>query len=59
MQQQQIHILKFSDFNQIPSLKVQQSTTYFPQGLNKIFPNLKAVGILKCGFKSITQRDLV
>ncbi|CRK97257.1 CLUMA_CG010653, isoform A [Clunio marinus] len=32
---------------------------YFPQGLNKIFPNLKAVEILNCGLKSITQRDLM
>ncbi|CRK99745.1 CLUMA_CG013076, isoform A [Clunio marinus] len=31
---------------------------YFPQGLNKNFPNLKAVGIDICGLKSITRRDL-
>ncbi|CRK99764.1 CLUMA_CG013079, isoform A [Clunio marinus] len=35
------------------------TVNYFPQGLNKIFPNLKAVRIHKCGLKSITQRDLV
>ncbi|CRL04214.1 CLUMA_CG017310, isoform A [Clunio marinus] len=35
------------------------TVNYFPQGLNKIFPNLKAVIIHKCGLKSITQRDLV
>ncbi|CRK99763.1 CLUMA_CG013012, isoform A [Clunio marinus] len=35
------------------------TVNYFPLGLNKIFPNLKAVIIHKCGLKSITQRDLV
>ncbi|CRL01863.1 CLUMA_CG015236, isoform A, partial [Clunio marinus] len=34
------------------------TVNYFPQGLNKIFPNLKAVGIHNCGLKSITRRDL-
>ncbi|CRK97256.1 CLUMA_CG010652, isoform A [Clunio marinus] len=32
---------------------------YFPQGLDEIFPNLKAVFIENCGLKSITQRDLM
>ncbi|CRK99760.1 CLUMA_CG013017, isoform A [Clunio marinus] len=35
------------------------TVNYFPQGLNKIFPNLKTVIIHDCRLKSITQRDLV
>ncbi|CRK99746.1 CLUMA_CG013014, isoform A [Clunio marinus] len=35
------------------------TVNYFPQGLNKIFPNLKTVIIDYCGLKSITRRDLV
>lgn len=32
---------------------------HFPKGLDKIFPNLKAVQIVKCGLKAISRNDLV
>ncbi|CRL01862.1 CLUMA_CG015451, isoform A [Clunio marinus] len=35
------------------------TVNYFPNALNKIFPNLKSVEIYKCGLKSITRRDLI
>ncbi|CRK99780.1 CLUMA_CG013088, isoform A [Clunio marinus] len=35
------------------------TVNYFPQGLNKIFPNLKTVQVHNCGLKSITRRDLI
>ncbi|CRL03509.1 CLUMA_CG016596, isoform A, partial [Clunio marinus] len=34
------------------------TVNYFPQGLNKIFPNLKAVLIHYCELKSITRKNL-
>ncbi|CRK99762.1 CLUMA_CG013081, isoform A [Clunio marinus] len=39
-------------------LFIGTTVNYFPQGLNEIFPNLKAVYIGRCGLKSITRRDL-
>ncbi|CRK90086.1 CLUMA_CG003804, isoform A, partial [Clunio marinus] len=44
----------------VEAIRFKDTTVnYFPQGLNKIFPNLKTVEIDNCGLKSITQRDLV